>query len=167
MNLRGPSVPSIFVRMINKKHIEDLTLRAMEGTNLFVVELTVGSNNKISLKIDGDDGVTIKDCVDVSRGIEHNLDRESEDFELDVSSFGIGQDFVNLRQYKKNVNKSVEIQLIDGTIKRGVLSSVTEEMLVLQEEVIKKNKKSKKMLLGENIEIAMTDIKSTKCIVVF
>jgi ribosome maturation factor RimP len=167
MNLRGPGVPSIFVRMINKKHIEDLALRAMEGTKMFVVKLNVGGNNKISLIIDGDDGVTIKDCVDVSRGIEHNLDRETEDFELNVYSFGIGQDFVNLRQYKKNISKPVEIQLVDGSTKRGVLSSVTDEMLVLQEEVTKKNKKSKKMLLGEDVEIAMTDIKSTKCVVVF
>ena len=75
--------------MISKKYIEDLAAEFLEDSDLFAVKITVSKDNNIRLFIDGDNGVTIDDCVGLSRHIEGNLDRDKEDFELNVSSSGV------------------------------------------------------------------------------
>ena len=139
----------------------------LAGTDQFVVSLTVGSDNRISIFIDGDSGVTIDDCVALSRHIENSLDRDKDDFELNVSSAGIGQPFVNLRQYLKNIGKPVEIILNDGNTLRGILRSADDEKISLAEEVKRKNKKSKKMIAGDEITINMAEIAKAKAIIIF
>ena len=153
--------------MIDKKKIEKLVNAATDGSSLFVVEIKVGSDNNISVIIDGDHGVTISQCVDVSRAVEGNLDREIEDFELSVSSYGIDQPILMLRQYQKYIDKPIQLHLNDDTVKRGVLVSTTPSKLILKEEIVKKNRKSRKMLIGEPIEITMDNIKLAKGLIVF
>ncbi len=153
--------------MIDKKKIEKLVNAATDGSSLFVVEIKVGSDNNISVIIDGDYGVTISQCVDVSRAVEGNLDREIEDFELSVSSYGIDQPILMLRQYQKYIDKPIQLHLNDDTVKRGVLVSTTPSKLILKEEIVKKNRKSRKMLIGEPIEITMDNIKLAKGLIVF
>jgi ribosome maturation factor RimP len=153
--------------MIDKKLIENFAQQASDEAGLFVVEVTVGSNNNISVTVDGDHGVNINQIVEVSKFIENNLDREEEDFELGVTSFGIDHPIVLLRQYQKYIDKPVQLLLKDDTTKRGILISADSSTLVLQEEEIKKNRKSKKMLLGETIEIPMDIIKQAKGLILF
>ena len=153
--------------MIDKLLIEDLVEEAIGNDDLFIVEISVSKNNKISVILDGDQGVSISRCVDVSRAIEGDLDRETEDFELSVSSYGIDQPFLMLRQYQKYIDKPVKLILEDDTVKRGELVSATSSKIVLKEEIIKKNRKSKKLLIGEPIEIAMDKIKLAKGLIVF
>ncbi len=153
--------------MIDKKKIEKLVNAATDGSSLFVVEIKIGSDNNISVIIDGDYGVTISQCVDVSRAVEGNLDREIEDFELSVSSYGIDQPILMLRQYQKYIDKPIQLHLNDDTVKRGVLVSTTPSKLILKEEIVKKNRKSRKMLIGEPIEITMDNIKLAKGLIVF
>ena len=97
----------LFLYMILKEDIEKLADEFLYGTDMFIVKLNVGSDNKITIYIDGDNGVTIDDCVGLSRFIENEYDRETEDFELNVSSAGIDQPFINLRQYLKNIERPV------------------------------------------------------------
>ncbi len=153
--------------MIDKKKIGKLVNTVTDGSSLFVVEIKIGSDNNISVIIDGDQGVTISQCVDVSRAVEGNLDREIEDFELSVSSYGIDQPILMLRQYQKYIDKPIQLHLNDDTVKRGVLVSVTPSKLILKEEIVKKNRKSRKMLIGEPIEITMDNIKLAKGLIVF
>ncbi len=153
--------------MIDKKKIGKLVNTVTDGSSLFVVEIKIGSDNNISVIIDGDQGVTISQCVDVSRAVEGNLDREIEDFELSVSSYGIDQPILMLRQYQKYIDKPIQLHLNDDTVKRGVLVSATPSTLILKEEIVKKNRKSRKMLIGEPIEITMDNIKLAKGLIVF
>ena len=152
--------------MIEKDKITTLAEQFLEGSDRFLVRVTVGTDNSINVYIDGDNGVTIADCVDLSRHIEQQLDREAEDFELNVSSAGVDHPFDNLRQYRKNIGRAVEIVLKDGTTKRGILDAADEKQVVIQEEIIKKNKKSRKMIIGGAVTINMDDIARAKTIII-
>lgn len=153
--------------MILKEDIEKLANEFLYGTDMFIVKLNVGSDNKITIYIDGDNGVTIDDCVGLSRFIENEYDRETEDFELNVSSAGIDQPFINLRQYLKNIDRPVEVFLTDGTKKLGILQTADENEIILALEKKSNNKKAKKMIAGEPITIPLQDISQTKAFIIF
>lgn len=115
--------------MITKEKILDLANAHLNGSNIYVTGLKIGSDNHINLYIDGDEGVTIKDCVDLSRAIEGKLDREKEDFALDVSSHGATAPLVMPRQYKRHIGRSFEIKLQDGTKVEGDLVSCNDDVV--------------------------------------
>ena len=98
-----------------KEKVEQLIAEGVEGTDIFLVKLTVSSSNDINVLLDSDSSLTLSDCRSISRAIEFSLDREDEDFSLTVSSAGVGEPLV-LRQYKKNVGRKVRVTLIDGEI---------------------------------------------------
>ena len=98
-----------------KEKVEQLIAKGVEGTDIFLVKLTVSSSNDINVLLDSDSGLTLSDCKSISRAIESSLDRGDEDFSLTVSSAGVGEPLV-LRQYKKNVGRKVRVTLIDGEI---------------------------------------------------
>jgi ribosome maturation factor RimP len=153
--------------MIRKEYIEEIAANFLRGTDQFIVKVSVGKDNRINVYIDGDSGVTIDNCVQLSRHIENTLDRDQEDFELNVSSAGVGEPFVMLRQYTINLGKPVEVLMTDGTKKRGILDSADESQIILKEQEKQKNKKSKKMVVGEPVTIDMSEVKQTKSIIVF
>lgn len=99
---------------------------------MYVTGIKIGSDNHISLYIDGDEGVTIKDCVGLSRAIEGKLDRSREDYALDVSSHGATTPLVMPRQYKKHIGRDFEIKLIDGTKCEGTLVALNEEEITIE-----------------------------------
>ena len=117
--------------MIPESKIKQLVEARIEGTRLFVVNINVSLSNKIDVLIDGFDGVSVKDCIDVSRGVEHNLDREEEDFELEVSSAGLDIPFLVFEQYKKNLGRQVKVYTNDGRKHEGELSYVDNEIVVI------------------------------------
>ena len=105
-------------------------------------------------------GVSIKDCVSVSRNIEHNLDREKEDFELQVSSPGLDQPFVVINQYLKNLGNKVTVTTKSNTVLIGELLEANKKEITLKEIKIKKNTATKKKETIENIhQIMMSEIK--------
>lgn len=157
----------LFIKMIKQAHIKQLIEEHLEGSNLFLVRLSIGKDNLINVFIDGDKGVTIAECVSMSRYIEQNLDRETEDFELRVSSPGVDEPFVNKRQYKKNIGRPVLLKLKNGIEKRGILESVDVNHITLREEIKSKQKKNKKMITGESIQIQMDEIIEAKVIIIF
>ena len=89
--------------MITKENIKDLIIDLIEDKNAFIVDIKVGASNKINIEIDSIDGFSIDDCVDVSKLIESNYDRDEEDFELEVASAGLSEPFKVVRQYQKKL----------------------------------------------------------------
>ena len=98
---------------------------------LFLIDLTISEANQIRIIIDGDKGVTVQDCIDVSRAIEHNLDREEEDFALEVHSAGVAEPLTMIRQYKKNLGRKLKVLTAEETIE-GKLTQVDDEAVTLQ-----------------------------------
>ena len=112
--------------------------------------------------IDGDNGVKIQDCIDLSRSLEECLDRESEDFELSVLSFGLEEPLKLQRQYVKNIGRSLQVESEEGSF-TGVLKSVEEESFTI--ELKKKNKKDKE---NDNLKTYnYKEIKSAKVVISF
>ena len=90
--------------------VENLLKEAFQENNsLFLIDLNITNDNKISVVIDGDNGVSVNDCIAVSRKIEHNLDREEEDFSLEVSSAGVSEPLRLERQYRKNLGRKLQV----------------------------------------------------------
>jgi ribosome maturation factor RimP len=106
--------------MINKELVVKLAQERIDELDrgLFIVDVSISKSMVINLEIDKENGnVAIEDCVSVSRNVEHNLDREEEDFELHVSSAGLDKPLRVLPQFLKNVGREVEIVLVNGTKK--------------------------------------------------
>lgn len=129
--------------MIKKELVETLALEALTD-EYFIVSISIKKGNAIEVVIDGDNGVTIQKCVDVSRSIESNLDRESEDFELSVFSSGLGKAFKVHRQYIKNIGSEVEVDPAEGKPLSGILSSVDNEGFDIETKTIERPEKGKK-----------------------
>lgn len=144
--LRGHESPLLLGQMLDKKKIETIVYEHVDGTDKFLVDISVSAGNAIDIFVDGDNGISIKECVKISRLIESNFDREVEDYELRVSSPGITKPFKLIRQYEKYVNR--EIVVITGEDKKvkGKLKSVSEKGFELER---KKDKKSKDLILDE------------------
>ena len=127
--------------MIKEEYIKALIEEKLAGTDLFLVSVKVKTGNQILVYIDGDRNVAISDCVALSRYVEHQYDREVEDFELHVSSAGIQQPLVMARQYQKNVGRDLEVTMPDDIVIQGTLVSAADDGFLLQEFPEKKKKK--------------------------
>ena len=106
-----------------------------ENKSLFLIDLSVSENNKITVILDGDNGVTVEDCMLVSRAIEHNFDREEEDFSLEVMSSGVSEPLKIPRQFKKNLGRTLKVKIKEGVIIEGEITEVNEEAVTLQWKV--------------------------------
>lgn len=154
--------------MITEKQVLDLIKDKLEEKNCFVVELDVRAGNNILLEIDGMDGFTIQDCMEFSRAVEHNLDREQEDFELNVSSPGLDKPFRVIEQYKKNVGRDVKVITKDDAKYKGNLKRVGDAEIEVEysyKEKIEGKKKKKTIVKQELIEL--DNIKETTLIISF
>jgi len=154
--------------MITVDKIKKLTeTKIAEGTN-FIVDISVKPGNKIIVLLDNDNGVSISDCVDMSRHIEFSLDRETEDFELNVMSPGLTEPFKTLRQYKKYIDKQVDVVTKENKKLSGKLLSVTDEGIIIETKTKEKTeaKKSKQLLIN-NINLTFNQIKETKVVISF
>ncbi len=154
--------------MITKEQIENLIKPKIDEEDLFQVEVSVNSSNKISVFIDGDKGVTIDQCMALSRFIEQNLNRDEEDYELDVSSSGLDLPLKVQRQYIKNIGRSVAIILKNGQKLTGKLVNANDVGINLEVEknVVLEGKK-RKQKITEIMPLNYSDIKSTKIVVSF
>ena len=154
--------------MITVDKIEQLAaLKLSEGTN-FIVKISVRQGNKIIILLDNDNGISISDCIEMSRYIETNLNREIEDFELNVMSPGLTEPFIVIRQYQKNIGKQVEVITKEGKKISGKILTVNEEGFELETRVKEKVERNKgKQLIISNINIIFNQIKETKLILSF
>lgn len=148
--------------MKDKLFIEEKTKEILGDGELFLVDVKVSKNNVIQVFIDGDNGVKIQDCIDLSRKLEECLDRESEDFELSVLSFGVEEPLKLQRQYTKNIGRSLQVENEEGSF-TGVLVSADEQSFSI--ELKKKNKKDEE---NDNIKTYnYKEIKSAKVVISF
>jgi len=116
--------------------VTHLLERALEkNKSLFLIDFSISENNQIRIIIDGDNGVTVKDCINISREIEHNLDRDVHDFSLEVSSAGVSEPLINIRQYYKNLGRKLKIKTLEGQILEGELTNVYDKEIKLKWKV--------------------------------
>ena len=113
--------------MIETNVVTRIVEEWLDGKDYFLVDVSVSPDDKIVVEIDHADGVWIDDCVDLSRYIESKLNREDEDYELEVGSAGIGQPFKVLKQYQIYIGKEVEVMDKAGKKWKGVLADANEE----------------------------------------
>lgn len=130
--MRGQKSPLFILKMLKQKVTNLLQEVLEEESSLFLISKEIKPGNKIVIVIDGDNGVTLNDCMKVSRHIEHNLDREEEDFSLEVYSAGISEGITHIRQYKKNVGRKLEVIVDDNNKVTGTLVSADDEKIKLQ-----------------------------------
>lgn len=136
-------------------------------SSLFLIDLKITDAFKIIVAIDGDNGVTLQDCIDISRAVENNLDREEQDFSLEVASAGVSEPLSNIRQYKKNVGRTLKVKTITETIE-GKLTAVDDEKITLEWEAREPKKIGKgKETIQKKQEIAFADIKESIVIIIF
>jgi ribosome maturation factor RimP len=121
--------------LITKEHILALITEHLGNGPIFATGVRISSDNQINVFLDGDDGVTIKDCVGLSRHLEKILDEKGLDFALDVSSHGATTPLIMPRQYKKHIGREFEIKLEDGTKTEGSLVEFNGDEIVLENSV--------------------------------
>ena len=156
--------------MISKERVIELAEeRIAELDNgCFLVDVIISNGSNILVEIDNEKtGIAINDCVRVSRNIEHNLDREEQDFELSVMSPGLSNPFKVHQQYVKNIGRNVKV-LFDHKSIEGLLKEVSDTGIVLETSSKQRLEgKKKKVLVVENHQIAFEDIKETKVVISF
>ena len=149
--------------MIDCEKILAIADRELFGTDMFTVSCKCSAMNEVELLIDSDTHVTIDSCVELSRKIESEFDREVEDFSLTVASAGIGSELKNIRQYRKLIGSSVEVLLLDGIKILAKLEAVTDEGITISyEEKQTVEGKKRKVLVNVERTYSFDEIKYTK-----
>jgi ribosome maturation factor RimP len=149
--------------MIEKKTVCQIVEEWLEDKDYFLVEVTVSPDDRIVVEIDHAEGVWIEDCVELSRYIESKLNREEEDYELEVGSAGIGQPFKVLQQYLNHIGKDVEVMTKDGRKLTGTLKGADEQHFTVSvpTKVKEEGVKRPKMVDVDNT-FGYDDVKYTK-----
>ncbi|MEN8201809.1 MAG: ribosome assembly cofactor RimP [Bacteroidota bacterium] len=140
--------------MINNETITDLVEQHIQGTDIFLVDVQVKAGNAIRIQVDRPDGISIDECVQISRYLNGQMDRDVEDYSLEVSSPGLGSPFKVKQQFEKNMGRPIDILFTDGTRTSGTLDAVSDEGVILQGK-------------GRELEIKFEEIKTAKAILSF
>lgn len=115
-----------------KEIVKNLLNKALEeNKSLFLIDFKITEGNQIRVIIDGDKGVTVNDCISVSRAIEHNIDREEIDFSLDVASAGVSEPLSIPRQYIKNIGRTLKVKTQNNDVFEGKLSKADNDKIEL------------------------------------
>jgi len=169
--VEGTEVPffvKLTFQMIFKEIVNQTITDYLKDTGYYLVDLNITNDNRISVEIDAFEGVEIDFCAELSRYVESTLDREVEDFELQVGSAGLTEPFKVLKQYEKNIGNEVEVLTKAGKKLSGILTEANETNFILQIEKTEKPEGSKrKITVQEDITFNYSDIKYTKYIIRF
>lgn len=166
--MRGLEVPSFYKNMTFKEKVINLLNAGLEEKSaLFLIDLTITDANKIIVTLDGDNGVTLQDCIDISRAIEHNLDREEQDFSLEVASAGLSTPLKLARQYQKSIGRTLIVKTEDEKIE-ATLSAVNDDYIVLEWTAREPKKIGKgKETVEKRLELPYSKIKEAIVTVTF
>ena len=152
--------------MIDKTALEQVINEALEGTKMYLVTIKVSKDNVIDVALDSDEDITIDDCVAVNDAVLAAFDRDDEDYELTVGSYGITSPLLLPRQYRKNVGLEVEVLTADGRKLKGTLADADDEGFTLAMTVKRKLEgKKRPELVEEQERFNYSDIKQTKNII--
>ncbi len=149
--------------MADQHIVEHLLEGILSGKDIFLVGVKVDNNNKIHVFIDTQEGISIDQCVGVSRELEEKLDREKEDFALEVSSPGLDSPFRVIEQYQKNVGRKITLVRTDGEKLEGMLKKIMESGIVLEMARGKKGQPKDPELK----ELSFAEIKSARASIQF
>ena len=153
---------------MEKENIVRLVEEKLAASGNYLVDLTIKPGNLIVVEIDNDEAVSIDDCAELSKHIEANLDRDVEDYELEVGSAGITSPFKVLRQYQKNIGNEVEMLLKNGIKLCGILKSADEGgIIVTLEKLVKPEGAKRKVAVQEDQSFTYEEIKYTKYLIRF
>jgi ribosome maturation factor RimP len=154
--------------MIEKAVVVEIVEEFLKNSENYPVDIIVKPGNTIVVEIDNDQSVSIDDCIALNKFIESKLDRDVEDYELEVGSAGIGQPFKALRQYRKNIGNEVEVLVKSGLKYSGILKAANDEeiMLSLQKQVKPEGAK-RKVTVEEDLTFPYSEIKQTKYLIRF
>jgi len=161
-------LPSFYKNMTFKEKVVNLLNEGLaDKPSIFLIDLTITDAFKIIVTLDGDNGVQLQDCIDVSRAIEHNLDREEQDFSLEVASVGVGSPLKLIRQYKKNIGRMLIVKLATDTIE-AELADANDDFITLAWEAREPKKVGKgKETVQKRQEIPYSEIKEAIVTVTF
>lgn len=140
--------------------------KIVDRPELFLVEVKMLPNNKLIIHVDGDEGISIQDCVAISRHVGFHLEEENtieQAYNLEVSSPGVGEPLKLIRQYNKNIGRTISIKLVGGQKKEGKLLEVTENKVLIEESVKEKGKKATTI----QTDVAFNDIIETSVLISF
>lgn len=166
--MRGLKSPLFIQNMAFKEKVKQLLEAGLvEHPSLFLIDFSISADYKISVIIDGDQGVTLQDCIDVSRTVENNLDREEQDFSLEVASAGATSPLKLPRQYRKNVGRTLEVTLETEVIE-ATLVAADDEKVYLEWKVREPKKIGKgKETVEKTAEIPYESIKKAQVVISF
>lgn len=151
---------------VEKRVRELVEEKIADRPDLFLVDVKMHVNGKLAILVDGDHGVAIADCVAISRHVGYHLEEENtieQAYNLEVSSPGLDTPLQSIRQYNKNIGRSVSIKLTDGSKREGKLLSADESAIIIEEKVKEKGKKAQSV---EN-SIPLDQISETKVLISF
>jgi ribosome maturation factor RimP len=139
----------------------------LEKPSIFLIDLTITDSFKIIIGIDGDNGVVLQDCIDVSRAVEGNLDREEQDFSLEVASVGVGSPLKLVRQYKKNIGRTLIVKTKEENIEAELVEA-NDLFIILSWKAREAKKVGKgKETVQKELQIPYADIKEAVVTVTF
>ncbi len=154
--------------MVFKEKVSSLLLEALsERPSLFLIDVVITDAFKIIVTIDGDNGVVLQDCIDISRAVEENLDREEQDFSLEVASFGVGAPLKFVRQYKKNIGRTLIVKTETEKLEAKLVDA-NDDFVILSWEAREPKKIGKgKETVQKRLELPYGDIKEAIVTVTF
>ncbi|HRZ41388.1 MAG TPA: ribosome assembly cofactor RimP [Bacteroidales bacterium] len=144
--------------MVKEELLREIIERFTDGTDRFLVELSVTSSGQITVLMDGDSGFTIADCTRLSRHIEQHLDRDTEDYSLEVASYGVGNPLLLPRQYAKNAGRLLHVTTHEQEVIRGRIKGADETGVDLETVPPKGKKGGSKSESPQNIRLPYTSI---------
>jgi ribosome maturation factor RimP len=153
---------------MDQKQIKDLIDEALAlNESLYLVEVSISTNNKIQIVIDGDNGVPLSECIRISRTVDNSLDRETEDFSLEVSTPDIAHPLKLKRQYIKNINRILKVKTADEEIE-GTLQEADDDKIVLTWKAREAKAVGKgKVTVQKTVTIEYNDIKEARVKILF
>ena len=152
--------------MIDKTELEKVINETLDGSKMYLVTLKVSKDNVIDVALDSDEDITIDDCIAVNDAVLEAFDRDKEDYELTVGSYGITSPLILPRQYRKNIVYEVEVLTADGRKLKGVIADADDEGFTLSMTVKKKLEgKKRPEMVEEQERFNYSDIKQTKNII--
>jgi ribosome maturation factor RimP len=166
--MRGLNVPSFYKNMTFKEKVSLLLTEALsEKQSLFLIDLTITDAFKVIVTLDDDNGVVLQDCIDISRVIENNLDREEQDFSLEVASAGVSSPLKHIRQYKKNIGRTLIVKTTTENIEAELVEA-NDDFVILSWKAREPKKIGKgKETVQKTLEVPYGEIKEAIVTVTF
>jgi ribosome maturation factor RimP len=144
-----------------------LTEALVEKPSLFLIDLTITDAFKVIITLDDDNGVALQDCIDISRAIDASLDREEQDYSMEVASAGVSSPLKKIRQYKKNIGRTLIVKTNTENIEAELVEA-NDDFVILSWKAREPKKIGKgKETVQKTVQIPYTDIKEAIVTVTF